>query len=80
MEIESRNIWFQNLKANRFPTFDLHACVMAKQHNKSTSSDDVPPMIDFKFDELMRVLLGVQPKSYHKTPKQKSSKISKKSD
>lgn len=39
-----------------------------------------PPMTDFEFDDVMRVLLGVKPKSSPKPQKQESSKKSKKLD
>ncbi len=40
----------------------------------------IPPMTDFEFDDVMRVLLGVKPKSVPKPQKQKSSKKSQKLD
>jgi len=42
--------------------------------------DGAPPMTDFDFDDVMRVLLGVKPKSLQQYQKQKSSRKSEKSD
>ncbi len=44
------------------------------------TSKSIPKMTDFEFDDVMRVLLGVKPKSSLKSEKQKSSKKTKKLD
>ena len=41
---------------------------------------NVSPMTDFEFDEVVSILLGVKPPAKQKSPKQKSSKKSKKLD
>ena len=46
----------------------------AKKIKLKEREDTVPPMIDFDFDEIVSILLGVKPKEWQKTEEKSNSK------